>query len=105
MRDPPTNRKGADPLTVAIRAHGNFIEGVPFALVIAAVAELNGANKLLLGGSLGLLFVSRVLHAEYGLLRNQYAAGAGRAIGTAVTQIFIVLWAFGSAYLVRDQIL
>ncbi|KAK5658094.1 hypothetical protein OQA88_2650 [Cercophora sp. LCS_1] len=32
-----------DPLYIASRCHENFIENVPFALILAAVAELNGA--------------------------------------------------------------
>jgi hypothetical protein len=38
-------RDGKDPLYVAIRSQGNFLETVPLALTIALLAELNGADR------------------------------------------------------------
>ena len=99
MRTPPADGKTIDPLTVATRAHANFVEGVPLALVIAGVAELNGAKQSYLGLSLLILLIGRLLHVEIGLLRNAHAAGVGRTIGTSVTQLFIVVWGAASAYL------
>ena len=103
MRNPPADGKSIDPLTVATRAHANFVEGVPLALVIAGVAELNGAKKAYLGLSLLILLIGRVMHVEVGLLRHARAAGIGRVVGTSATQLFIVLWAAASAYLVLTK--
>lgn len=37
-----------DPLYVSTRAQLNFIENVPLALIVALIAELNGANRYVL---------------------------------------------------------
>ena len=50
-------------LLVAMRKHGNFVEYVPYFMIMFAVLELNGASATLLHG-LGLgMFASRVCHA------------------------------------------
>lgn len=46
MGDTTDASKGtADPLYVSTRAQLNFIENVPFALLISMLAELNGADR------------------------------------------------------------
>lgn len=46
MGDSTDKTKGTeDPLYVRTRAQQNFNENIPLALVIAALAELNGANR------------------------------------------------------------
>lgn len=53
-------------LTKIIRAHSNFAEYVPFALILIYMAEAQGANKLLIH-LLGIaLLIGRSLHA-YGI--------------------------------------
>ena len=65
----PLGAEGADALLRATRAQGNFAEYVPFALVLTALAELNGASAFVLH-SLGLaLLVGRGLHA-WGVSRS-----------------------------------
>lgn len=49
------------------RAHGNFTENVPIALILAGICELNGANTTAINALLGALFFLRIAHAELGL--------------------------------------
>ncbi len=50
-------------LAKAIRVHGNFIENVPLALILLALAESNGSSGLFLHALGGLLVSCRFLHA------------------------------------------
>lgn len=50
-------------LTRRMRAHGNFTETVPLALLLIALLELAAAPKGLLLGLAGLLLAGRLLHA------------------------------------------
>ncbi|CAJ2509985.1 Uu.00g058850.m01.CDS01 [Anthostomella pinea] len=86
-------------LYLATRSHQNFIENVPLALVLAAVAELNGGNRKALTGVLGTLFVLRVLHAELGMMGN--GMGTGRPIGYFGTLATLGGLAGYAAYLVK----
>lgn len=65
-------------LYVAIRAHGNFVEWVPFIVVMLLVLELGGASKTPLWCAGIALFVGRVLHA-IGLLTRIPTAPIGSA--------------------------
>lgn len=92
---------GGDPvLTKRMRAHGNFIEYVPIALILMALAEANGAPAALLYGLGGLLILGRFLHAIT-VLGNPW--GPGRALGMAGTSGTIVIaggwliWSFVQA--------
>ena len=49
-------------LATAMRAHGNFAENVPLALVLMALLELNGLPSWALNGLGITLTVSRLLH-------------------------------------------
>lgn len=51
---------GQDPLYVAIRAHGNFLETAPIGLMLALCAELNGASRRYVGYALAVLLGLRV---------------------------------------------
>ncbi|KAI1401547.1 membrane-associated, eicosanoid/glutathione metabolism protein [Hypoxylon fuscum] len=79
-----------DPLLQVTRAHQNFAENVPLALLLAAVAELNGASRGRLAGLLGALLAFRVLHAELGIMRRD-GMGIGRRVGFFGT-IGVVAW-------------
>jgi len=46
-----------------IRAHGNFIEQVPIALILLGLCEMRAANPNVLWAMAGLLIVGRILHA------------------------------------------
>jgi len=69
-----------DPLHTAIRAQANFLEYVPLALTLAAVAEVNGAEKERLSWALGFLLAIRIAHVELGLLWKG-TQGWGRHLG------------------------
>jgi uncharacterized membrane protein YecN with MAPEG domain len=89
-----------DELYVATRCHQNFIENVPLGFVLAAIAELNGANKKALNYCMGALLVLRIAHVELGL-RAKGAMGTGRAIAYVGTQGFLGGLAAYSTYLVK----
>lgn len=70
-------------LNSAIRAHGNFIEYVPLALILLALTESYGTAPVvlhLLGAS---LIAGRLLHA-WGMSQPN-SLGSGRRLGTALT--------------------
>lgn len=46
-----------------IRAHGNFIEQVPMALILLGLCEMRAASPNVLWAMAGLLIVGRTLHA------------------------------------------
>ena len=94
-------KHGRHPLSVAIRCHANFVEHVPLALMLAAVAELNGGNKQVLTLSLGGLLIARVLHVEFGL-RNPGSTGMGRAVGYYGTMGTLGFLAGYAGWLVKD---
>ncbi len=53
---------GDEVLLRRMRSHGNFVEYVPFALVLIGLAELNGAPTVYVHGMGALLLLSRVVH-------------------------------------------
>ncbi|KAF1973589.1 hypothetical protein BU23DRAFT_554212 [Bimuria novae-zelandiae CBS 107.79] len=75
-----------DPLYIATRAQQNFNENIPLALIVAALAELNGANRKYINYFLGALLALRISHVELGLMRPK-AMGPGRIIGYYGTQV------------------
>jgi uncharacterized protein len=88
---------GDQQLLHRIRAHGNFIETAPMALLLMALLEMNGLSTALLWGFGSLLVVGRVLHA-YGLLSGRVAWP--RLVGMSMT-LFVIsiegvlcLWMF-----------
>ncbi len=66
-----------------IRAHANFIEYVPVALILLALLELSGLPALWLWIFGGALLIARLLHA-FGLSRKS-GYSPGRFIGTVLT--------------------
>lgn len=71
------------------------------ALFLAGVAELNGADRKILGWMLGGLFALRVAHVEGGL-NTKDSMGCGRKIGYLGTQAWMVGMTAWCAALVRD---
>ncbi|KAB5543140.1 membrane-associated, eicosanoid/glutathione metabolism protein [Coniochaeta sp. 2T2.1] len=67
-------------LLIASRSHGNFVEYVPLALLLAGMAELKGGSKRVLSAALGGLLAFRVIHTEFGL-RVRGGTGKGRVVG------------------------
>ncbi|WP_068072180.1 MAPEG family protein [Novosphingobium lentum] len=73
---------GDDPgLLRRIRAQGNFVEYVPLALILCALAEFRGASPAALWTLAGLLVVGRAAHAT-GMLSGSTPL---RAIGIMAT--------------------
>ncbi len=53
---------GDSELTKRMRAHGNFVEAVPIALILLGLAEAGGASNTLLHSAGGMLLVGRLSH-------------------------------------------
>ena len=89
-----------DGLLRLIRAHGNFIEYAPLALLALAGAEIAGAAPWLLVACGGVLILARLIH--YFSLRAA-PDGIGRAIGAGLTTLTMlvlaltILWQLGTA--------
>lgn len=73
----------------AIRAHGNFAEYVPLALILIGLAEAQGATALLLHALGGGLLAGRVLHA-WGI-NQPNAVHNARKFGIVLTWLSIVV--------------
>lgn len=89
-----------DGLLRLMRAHGNFVEYVPLALLALAGAEITGAAPWLVGVCGALLLLARIIH-YFGL--RAAADSKGRAIGaglTSATMLILaltILWQLGTA--------
>jgi uncharacterized protein len=90
---------GDEQLLRCIRAHGNFVETVPMALLLMALLEMNGLASIWLLGLGALLVTGRLLHA-YGLLQG--GVNRTRLVGMCMT-LFVIsvegmacLWMFAS---------
>ncbi|KAI5856629.1 membrane-associated, eicosanoid/glutathione metabolism protein [Tricharina praecox] len=92
---------GTDPLYIAVRAHQNYLETVPTGLLLALLAELNGANRRVLAYALAGLWVLRVVNVEAGL-RAEGTTGVGRKIGYYGTHTWIGAMAAWCVHLTRD---
>ena len=82
---------GGDPVLLRrMRAHGNYTETVPIALVAVAAAEISGAPAWLLWAGGSSLLVGRVMHAAILIVKGW---GLPRAIGMILT--FLPMLGFG----------
>ncbi|MDJ0654463.1 MAG: MAPEG family protein [Xanthomonadales bacterium] len=81
-----------------MRSHGNFVEYVPFAVVLLGLTELNGASAAYLHGLGALLLVSRIAHYVVINFRPNVAIRVSSMIGT--TAVFLL----SSGYLIYAQI-
>lgn len=61
--DQTPDQRFSDPLLIATTVHKNFIENAPFAMIFAALVELNGGDRRKLAGILGLFTLARISHA------------------------------------------
>ena len=96
-----TGDGGNKDLAQAIRAHGNFTEQAPLALVLIMVAEASGAAPTMVHVLGVALLVSRVLNA-WGLSRTLglsmgRQAGAGLGILVYVAVSLLILYRLYSA--------
>ncbi|KAK5581842.1 hypothetical protein RB653_003422 [Dictyostelium firmibasis] len=83
-----------DNLLRSIRAHGNFGEFVPFALLFSLICEINGISGKLLNGILFVFTLSRFAHAT-----GLRASNIGRKIGVIVTVLSILILSILSIYI------
>ncbi|MCD8493906.1 MAG: MAPEG family protein [Alphaproteobacteria bacterium] len=74
---------GVKPLNTMMRAHGNFTETVPLALILMGLAELGGAPLWTIFVLGAMMVISRASHA-YGLLTPP-GYGGGRFVGMVLT--------------------
>jgi len=79
---------GHPSLERAMRAHGNFIEYVPLALILLLLCELNGAASTTLHGLGIALILGRLAHA-WGLSTSE-GTSAGRAAGIVLTMLVLI---------------
>ena len=83
-----------------MRAHGNFIEYVPLALLALAGAEIAGTAPWLVAACGGALLIARIVHF-FGL--RAAADSMGRPIGAGLTNASMlvlalaILWQLGTA--------
>lgn len=87
-------------LATKIRRHANFTEGVPLALLLLCIIELNGSGPGLLHGLGAVLVVARIVH-PLGLHHDQLRSplrGIGSGATTLVTIIaaLVAIWGFVS---------
>jgi uncharacterized membrane protein YecN with MAPEG domain len=81
---------GDDPeLLLAMRAHGNFVENVPFGLAALVMLPMLGANAASVHGVGATLVLGRLLHA-IGLSRSS-GASIGRGSGMLLTWLSLLL--------------
>ncbi|MEP6064307.1 MAG: MAPEG family protein [Paracoccaceae bacterium] len=76
-----------------IRAHGNFVEYVPLALLALAAAEFAGAAAWFLIGVGCILLIARILH--YASLRGS-GKGIARVLGAALTSASMLVLALAA---------
>lgn len=85
-------------LATVVRRHGNFVEAVPFALILLGFLELNSASPALLH-VLGIaLVLSRIAH-PIGLKHDNVrhplrAIGAGGTVLVTLVAALILIWGF-----------
>lgn len=79
---------GHPELALWIRKHGNFVEAVPFALLMMALAEARGMPSLWLHVIGSLLLISRLAHV-YGL-SNENPTEPFRIGGTVGTHLTVL---------------
>jgi uncharacterized protein len=86
---------GSPELLLKIRRHGNFIEWVPFVLVLMVLAEAQGAGPLWLHAAGALLLLGRVAH-PFGLKIDnanhplRYVGNGSNILAVAILTIALV---------------
>jgi uncharacterized membrane protein YecN with MAPEG domain len=94
----------SDPLYNSIRCQTNFLENAPLGLILAGLAELNGASRRTLTRVLGAFLFTRVVHVELGL-RWPGTRGWGRHIGYWGSLIYLAGTAVWGANLAAQGLL
>ncbi len=93
---------GQEPLELAVRAHANFTEYVPLALLMLLVLELGAGVPVWLLHLLGvMLVVGRAMHGLLGLNRGA-GASPGRFYGTLLTWLMLLMSAVAGLIVVAS---
>ena len=84
------------PLIEANRRHMNWVENVPFILLLMAIAELNGGAKFWLHIMGSVLLISRLIHpfgisADKMMMWQRFTGTSGTMI-VGLAAIVMVLW-------------
>jgi hypothetical protein len=88
---------GANPeLERAIRVHGNFIEYVPFALILLGLFEANGGPPVSVHAAGATLLVLRIAHAIG--LTGSSGRSPGRFVGALGTWLLIIALSIGNLW-------
>jgi len=76
-----------------IRAHGNFTEQVPMALILLGLCEMAGVGSTMLWVIAGLLIIGRLLHAAgiLGAMIPARAVGMLMTLGSILTSAVMLL--------------
>jgi uncharacterized membrane protein YecN with MAPEG domain len=82
---------GNHDLAKAMRAHGNFIETVPWVLILMVVMESNGISDMILHSYGATLVLARSLHA-WGMTQTS-GSSFGRMSGMILTMTLIIVGA------------
>jgi uncharacterized membrane protein YecN with MAPEG domain len=98
---PESSQPGEHALIVNARCHGNFVENVPLALLVASIVELNGGDGQVLTRSLAALLFFRIAHVEFGL-RAERSLGWGRSVGYFGTLLWVLGMSTYAAWLARS---
>ncbi|OUR66126.1 hypothetical protein A9Q73_07660 [Bermanella sp. 47_1433_sub80_T6] len=76
-------------ILLAGRNHANASEYIPIALILLALAELNGASMIIMHITGASFFIARLAHA-WGFKAGQGGTHTGRYWGTVLTWVSIV---------------
>ena len=94
----PIGDGGRPDLLLATRRHGNFIEYVPYFMIMMAALELNGSGPPLLHGLGGGMIFARAMHAVG--IKADTIQSPPRAIGAGLTLLVtliaaaVLVWQF-----------
>ncbi len=77
-------------MTILIRAHGNFAEYVPLALVLLMLCELKAANYQAIMIAAILLCIGRVIH-YFGLTKGQLPFRIAGMLGTMASLLILAI--------------
>lgn len=80
-----------------MRAHGNFAEYVPFALLLILMLELQSEGSWLIHITALLLLAGRLLHAN-GILFQQNTVNQGRRLGMVMTFMSIIITSLANLF-------
>ena len=81
-----------------MRAHANYHENMPIALILVGLLELAGADNRVLWGAVILFVLVRIAHG-FGMDRPSPSRfRAIGAMGTALLQLALAAWALSYAY-------